>query len=104
MTKIDKKEPLNKWTIKNINKFDVLHYYDSAVDCIYRMPVLLPHPSISGQGVITRPICGSNCPMFDLKKNGLFTQLEFRCTKTTIDVYMHEALEEPKNNPSFLIS
>jgi hypothetical protein len=104
MTKIDKKETLNKWTIKNINKLDVLHYFDAPVDCIYRIPVMLPHPSISGQAVITRPICASNCPMFDLKKNGLFNQLEFKCTKTTIDVYMDSVLTDPKNSPSFLIS
>lgn len=104
MTKIDKNQILNKWQIKNINKLDVLHYYDEPVDCIYKIPVMLPHPSIVGQAVISRPICASNCAMFDLKKNGLFTQLEFKCTKTIIDVYIHEALEAPKNNPSFLIS
>jgi hypothetical protein len=104
MTKIEKKETLNKWQIKNINNLHVLHHYDTPVHCIYRMPVMLPHPTISGQGIINSPICASNCPMFDLKKNGLFNQLEFKCTKTTIDVYMDQALTDPKNKPSFLIS
>jgi hypothetical protein len=104
MTKIEKKETLNKWQIKNINKLHVLHHFDNPVQCIYRMPTMLPHPSISGQVIISNPFCASNCPMFDLKQNGLFNQLEFKCTKSIIDVYMDEALEDPKNKPSFLIS
>lgn len=102
MAKIEKISSPNKWQIKNINNLHVLHHFENPVQCVHRMPVMLPHPSISGQAVINSPVCASNCPMFDLKENGLFNQLEFKCANGhKIDVYMHHDLPDQKTTTLF---
>ena len=102
MAKIEKITAPNKWQIKNINNLHVLHHFDSPVQCIHRMPVMLPHPTISGQAIINSPVCASNCPMFDLKENGLFSQLEFKCANNhKIDVYIHHDLPDQKTSTLF---
>lgn len=36
------------------------------IECIYKVPVLLPHPNIAGQVVIKASLCSNNCPAFDI--------------------------------------
>jgi hypothetical protein len=76
----------NKWNIRNSNEVNILYCKDSPVQCIYKMPVMLPHPVIQGQVIIQNPVCSDNCPMFKLSA-GLFGTLKFECTKTEIEVY-----------------
>lgn len=65
----------------------VLHFDNQPVSCIYRTPVALPG-TIPGTVNINVPVCGNNCPMFNLNKElGL---LHFRCTKSDINVNMEE--------------
>jgi hypothetical protein len=88
----DNKTTQSKFNIQKINGVDTLHINNDPVDCIYKTPVMLPHPQIQGQAMIIKPICSSNCPMFNLTP-GLFGKLTFECTKTTIEIYTLTPLE-----------
>jgi hypothetical protein len=81
----------NKWKIKNANNVNILYCHDTPAQCIYKMPVMLPHPQIQGQVIIQNPVCSDNCPMFNLTP-GLFGKLKFECTKTEIEVYLETNL------------
>lgn len=69
------------------NKFYVLHFDENPVQCIYRSPVALPG-SIPGTVNINVPVCGSNCPFFNLNKEE--GKLYFGCTKSEISVVFEE--------------
>lgn len=93
-TKIKNIQAPNKWQIKKVNNLHVLHYFDMPVQCTYRMPVMLPHPSISGQAVINQAVCCETCPFFNLKQDGLFSKLRFECANGyEIDVYHYMPME-----------
>jgi len=89
--KKDTKEAASEWQIKNIGESKALHKKDAVVQCIYKMPTMLPHPTISGQAIIQNPICCDNCPMFELKE-GLFSELTLHCTGRKLDVYIFTEL------------
>jgi len=89
--KKDTKEAASEWQIKNIGDTKALHKKEAVVQCIYKMPTMLPHPTISGQAIIQNPICCNNCPMFELKE-GLFAELTLHCTGRKLDVYIFTEL------------
>lgn len=68
-------------------KINVLHFDENPVQCIYRSPVALPG-SIPGTVNINVPVCGSNCPFFNLNKPE--GKLSFGCTKSEISVLFEE--------------
>ena len=68
-------------------KIKVLHFDNTPVNCIYRNPVALPG-SIPGTVNINVPICGSNCPFFNV--NEPEGKLYFACTKNEISVVFEE--------------
>lgn len=68
-------------------KINVLHFDENPVQCIYRSPVALPG-SIPGTVNINVPVCGSNCPFFNLNKSA--GKLYFGCTKSEISVLFEE--------------
>ena len=82
-----------KFNIRKAGTTNILYCNDNPVECIYKIPVMLPHPQISGQAVIKAPICSDNCPMFELLP-GLFGKLKFHCTKHEIDVYQMTAFDQ----------
>lgn len=69
------------------SKISVLHFEETPVNCIYRNPVALPG-SIPGTVNINVPVCGSNCPFFNLNKEE--GKLYFGCTKSEISVLFEE--------------
>jgi hypothetical protein len=77
----------NKFRIKKINDINILHIKDIPVECIYKSPVMLPHQNIQGQLIIKQTLCSDLCPMFIYLKDGLFNNVNFKCTNHTIDVY-----------------
>jgi hypothetical protein len=81
----------NKWNIRKNNEVNILYCNDTPTQCIYKMPVMLPHPNIQGQVIIQNPVCSDNCPMFNFTP-GLFGKLKFECTKTEIEVYTFASL------------
>ena len=85
------KQMSDKFNIRQQGNNNILFCNDMPVECIYRVPVMLPHPQISGQAIIKAPVCSDNCPMFELTP-GLFGKLKFHCTKHEIDVYQHTSL------------
>lgn len=84
--KKDTKEAASDWQIKNIGNSLALHKKDAVVQCIYKSPVVLPHPTISGQAIIQNPICNDNCPMFEYS-GGLFGSVTLHCTGRKLEVY-----------------
>ena len=76
----------SKFNIRSLQNANTLFCDDKPVECIYKVPTLLPHPQIQGQAVIVTPYCSDRCPMFNLTP-GLFGKLRFECTKTEIDIY-----------------
>lgn len=89
-----KKQMKPNFTIKNLQadrtrdiQIQVLHFDENPVNCIYRSPVALPG-SIPGTVNINVPVCGSNCPFFNLNKDE--GKLYFGCTKTEISVLFEE--------------
>lgn len=85
-TKMSKKEEKSKFNIRTINNANVLFKDEQPIQCIYKVPTVLPHPQITGQAVINNPVCSDQCPMFNLTP-GLFGKLKFECTKYEIDIY-----------------
>ena len=76
----------SKFNIRSIQNANTLFCDDKPVECIYKMPTVLPHPQIQSTAVITMPYCSDQCPMFNLTP-GLFGKLRFECTKYEIEVY-----------------
>ena len=77
-----------RYSVKKIGAFNVLHINDQAASCAYRMPAMLPHPTIQGQIQIHTPVCGDNCQFFNLKEHIKLTEandheLVTECNKTT---------------------
>lgn len=90
-----KKEAI-KWNIKKFR--DILTLHDEKmqpIECIYKNPVLLPHPQITGQMVIKSTLCNTNCPMFDLSNDLVFGKLTLHCTGRCIDVYRDDLQQTP---------
>ncbi len=83
----------SKFNIRKINNTNVLHVNEHPFECIYKGPVVLPHPQINGQMIIKGAPCSDNCPFFRLQNDGLFNKLIFDCNKTEIDVYMYQNLQ-----------
>ena len=84
--KKDIKQDNSEWQIKKIGESFALHKKDAVVQCIYKSPVVLPHPTISGQAIIQNPICCDNCPMFEYS-GALFGSLTLHCTGRKLEVY-----------------
>jgi len=76
----------SKFNIRSLQNANTLFCDDKPVECIYKVPTLLPHPQIQGTGVVLVPYCSDQCPMFNLTP-GLFGKLRFECTKYEIEVY-----------------
>ena len=81
----------NPWRIEktknqNSTEINLLTFDQVPVPCIYKNPVMLPHPRIQGQVIIENPLCGSHCPMFQLFGD----KLTFGCTKVNISVINEE--------------
>jgi len=76
----------SKFNIRKHYNANTLFCDDKPVECIYKVPTLLPHPQIQGTGVVLVPYCSDKCPMFNLT-SGLFGKLKFECTKYEIDIY-----------------
>ena len=89
----------NKFVIKKINNVSILHKNDAPIECIYKNPVVLPHPNLSGQAVIKQALCGDLCPMFNIVGEGLFKSVKFECTKYEIEVYEETEMQMIKPNP-----
>lgn len=77
----------SKFQIKKINDVNILHTSNHPVECIYKNPVMLPHPNIQGHMIIKQTLCSDLCPMFEYHKDGIFNSLTLHCTKHKIDVY-----------------
>lgn len=77
----------DKWLIKKSHAQETLHKAGGdPVECIYKGPIMLPHPQISGQVVIKVTPCGTACPMFELKGEA-FGKLKLHCTGRELDIY-----------------
>lgn len=96
----------NKFTIKKVGNIQALHINGQLANCAYRMPVMLPHPTLQGQIQIHSPICGDCCQFFNIRKTSDYTGitnpikvLTTECNKTTFNVYFDESEPEaPKSN------
>jgi len=77
----------DKWLIKKVNGADTLtDETGTPVECIYRAPVVLPHPQIAGQAIIKVSLCCEKCPNFDLQAVS-HGSLTLHCTGIKISVY-----------------
>ncbi len=77
----------DKWLIKKVNGADTLtDQTGTPVECIYKAPVMLPHPTIAGQVIIKVALCCEKCPNFDLHAVSHGT-LTLHCTGRKIEVY-----------------
>lgn len=90
--KKDTKQAVSEWQIKKIGTSKALHKKDAIVQCIYKSPVVLPHPTITGQAIVQNPICCDNCPMFEYNGN-LFGSVKLHCTGRELEVYNLIAME-----------
>ena len=86
---------MKTYKLKEIQNQQVLIHSDgNPVECIYKNPVVLPHPNIQGQMILKQTICGDRCPCFtiypkDHSQNftdGKQEVIELSCTQTTIIV------------------
>lgn len=78
------------WLIKKTGNAETLHMPDGTpVECVYKSPVMLPHPQFAGQVVVKVTLCNTNCPMFELTGEA-FGKLKLHCTGRQLDVYMDE--------------
>lgn len=41
-----------------------LTVYGKPAICPFRNPVILPHPQLQGQAVVSQPVCNENCQFF----------------------------------------
>lgn len=88
-----KTETASKWHIKKINGADTLtHESGDPVECIYKTPVMLPHPQIAGQVVIKVTLCSEKCPNFQLDDT-LLDNLTLCCTGIKISAHNKEKQE-----------
>jgi hypothetical protein len=84
---MEKNKTPDKWLIKKVNGADTLtDQTGTPIECIYKAPVMLPHPTIAGQVVIKVALCCEKCPNFDLQavSHGILT---LHCTGRKIEVY-----------------
>lgn len=70
---------LKTHTDANNQNFEVLYKNGKLCQCPFRIPAVLPHPTLQGQAIINNPICSSQCQFFDLQGN----QLNLLCSDFT---------------------
>ena len=85
------KKDTKEWLIKSGQSgVNVLTHPDgNPIECIYKAPVVLPHPNLHGQMVVKVTLCDSRCPMFDLTGKA-FGKLTLHCTKRELHVYLDD--------------
>lgn len=57
---------IQNFTVEEVNGELILHKDGNIQPCAFRMPTMLPHPTIQGQAIIQQPACGTNCQLFTL--------------------------------------
>lgn len=75
----------------------ILKKNEAACSCPFRNPVLLPHPTLSGQLVINNPICSSACQFFDFDEAESLVFLS--CTNTPFPVLLEKIKKSDNSRP-----
>jgi hypothetical protein len=75
----------------------ILQKNGDACSCPFRNPVLLPHPTISGQLVINNPICSSACQFFDFDEVESLVFLS--CSDTPFPVLLEKEKKSDNSHP-----
>jgi hypothetical protein len=57
---------IQNFTVEEVGGELILHKDGNIQPCAFRMPTMLPHPTIQGQAIIQQPACGTGCQMFTL--------------------------------------
>jgi hypothetical protein len=82
----------------------ILQKNGAACSCPFRNPVLLPHPTLSGQLVINNPICSSACQFFDFEATYYVNStiekgtLELSCSSKKLDEVLIEKEKKSDNS------
>lgn len=63
------------------------HENGQPVECMYKNPVMLPHPTLHGQVVVKITTCSNSCPAFHTTKR---QQVFLACCQTVIDIQQEE--------------
>ena len=83
----------------------ILQKNGTACSCPFRNPVLLPHPTLSGQLVINNPICSSACQFFDVEitkyinSTPLEGELLLSCSNTKFEVLIEKEKKSDNSRP-----
>ena len=94
---------MKKYILKDYQGTLTLHNdQKDPIECIYKVPVLLPHPNIAGQVVIKASLCSNNCPAFQIIDEVI--PVEKVVLLSCIGIYCKiKADEEPVQPKSFLL-
>lgn len=78
----------------------ILKKRGAACSCPFRNPVLLPHPTISGQVAINNPICSSACQFFDVmdEKEDIVV-IDLLCADKTISALIEKEKKSDHSRP-----
>ena len=90
---------MKNYILKDYQNTSTLHNdQGDPIECIYKVPVLLPHPNIAGQVVIKASLCSNNCPAFQIIEDENVILL------SCIGIYCKiKADQEPVKPKSFLL-
>jgi hypothetical protein len=90
---------MKNYILKDYQNTPTLHNdKGDPIECIYKVPVLLPHPNIAGQVVIKASLCSNNCPAFQIIDDEKVVFL------SCIGIYCSfKADQEPVQPKSFLL-
>lgn len=80
---------MKNYTLKEYQGQTTLHQLDGTpVECIFKNPVVLPHPQIAGQMVIKATPCCNLCPAFVIINGDDtdLTELHLGCIKQYISI------------------
>jgi hypothetical protein len=63
----------------------------TPIECIYKNPVILPHPNLHGQMIIKATLCNNRCPAFEFLDrhpllNGNSKAVHLHCCKLTVQI------------------
>ena len=80
------------FTLEKIQDQEILTIKGAPVPCIYKNAVILPHPTLAGQGIVHSPTCGVNCPMFEVSDGKPWPIVTLHCTGRKLYVYQKDEL------------
>ena len=80
----------------------VLRKNGNICSCVYRNPVILPHPTIQGQMVIQNPLCTDLCQFFEITSEEV---INLNCSKTTILIEKEKKSDQtrPEDTKLFIL-